>query len=181
MSYHCSSLPKLLVSQGLFPTAPSQPRLTISIEFLAFYCALFKRSCNAINALALALNVHYVRRGYRMTNHKVRMYLRLICCTDTSGLQGETVHEPFWRSLGRAVQWFDMLHVTLGSGRDERRLEMSRDEGSLKGVFKGSGCWGLPQRLLATIGCTRGSKVYSRSTHSRVVRGLLEIQGSREN
>ena len=35
--------------------------------------------------------------------------------------------------------------VTLGSGGDEHRLEMTRGEGSLKGVFKGQGCWGLPQ------------------------------------
>ena len=126
MSCHCSSLPKLLVSQGLFPTAPSQPRLAISIEFLAFYRALFERSCDAINALALALNAHYVRRGYRMTNHKVRMYLRLICCTDTSGLQGETIHEPFRRSLGHAVQWFDMLQLKVDS-RVEHIIASCRD------------------------------------------------------
>lgn len=46
-----------------------------SLEFLAFYRALFERSCDAINALALALNARYVRRGYRMTNHKVRTFL----------------------------------------------------------------------------------------------------------
>ena len=56
-----------------------------------------------------------------------------------------------------------------------------RGRGSLKGVFKGQGCWGLPQRLLATVGCIRGSKIYTRSAHLRVVWGLLEIQRSREN
>ena len=47
----------------------------------------------------------------------------------------------------------------LGLGRDKRRLEMTKGEGSLKGVFKGQGCWGLPQRLLATISCSRSFKV----------------------
>ena len=28
----------------------------------------------------------------------------------------------------------------------------------MKGVFKGYECWGLPQQLLATIGCIRGFK-----------------------
>ena len=28
----------------------------------------------------------------------------------------------------------------------------------MRGVFKERGCWGLPQRLLATIGCVRGFK-----------------------
>ncbi|KIO06299.1 hypothetical protein M404DRAFT_139058, partial [Pisolithus tinctorius Marx 270] len=52
-------LPQLLLCSGLFPTAPSQPRLAISVELLAFYQALFERSCNSINALASALNTHY--------------------------------------------------------------------------------------------------------------------------
>ena len=32
----------------------------------------------------------------------------------------------------------------------------------MKGVFKGQGCWGLPQLLLATIGCVRGFKGYDK-------------------
>ena len=28
----------------------------------------------------------------------------------------------------------------------------------MKGIFKGHRCWGLPQQLLATIGCIRGFK-----------------------
>ena len=49
----------------------------------------------------------------------------------------------------------------------------------MKGVFKNEGCWGLPQQLLATIGCYEEFKDegLQRSIHSRVVRRLREIQG----
>ncbi|KIJ58586.1 hypothetical protein HYDPIDRAFT_34030 [Hydnomerulius pinastri MD-312] len=97
----CASLPQVLLHHGLFPTAPSQPRMAVSIELLAFYRALFKRSCDAINALAAALNSHYTQRGFRMT-----------------GRDGNRVQEPFRRSLGHAVQWFDVLQVEV-----ENRVE----------------------------------------------------------
>ena len=62
---------------------------------------------------------------------------------------------------------------------DSRR---ERGKGSLKGFFKGQGCWGLPQ---LTLGNDRLRKSFSRfktkSAHSRVVRRLLEIRKSREN
>ncbi|KIK94716.1 hypothetical protein PAXRUDRAFT_142280, partial [Paxillus rubicundulus Ve08.2h10] len=60
----CASLQQVLVYHGLFPTAPSQPCMGISVELLSFYWALFKCSCNAINALASALNSHYTCRGF---------------------------------------------------------------------------------------------------------------------
>ncbi|KAI5995709.1 hypothetical protein EDC04DRAFT_2585836, partial [Pisolithus marmoratus] len=53
-------LPQLLVCNGLFPTAPSQLRMAISVELLGFYCALFKRTCDAINALASVLHAQYI-------------------------------------------------------------------------------------------------------------------------
>ncbi|KIM68025.1 hypothetical protein SCLCIDRAFT_106196 [Scleroderma citrinum Foug A] len=52
---------QVLVNAGLFPTAPSQPHMAVSIDLLAFYRSLFERSCDAINALASALHTHYVR------------------------------------------------------------------------------------------------------------------------
>jgi len=55
----CATLPQLLVRSGLFPTAPFQPRMAVSVKLLAFYRALFERSCDAINALASALHTHY--------------------------------------------------------------------------------------------------------------------------
>ncbi|KAI5990332.1 hypothetical protein F5J12DRAFT_907598 [Pisolithus orientalis] len=51
LSCTCTSLPQLLLCSGLFPTAPSQPHLAISVELLAFYQALFEHSCDLINAL----------------------------------------------------------------------------------------------------------------------------------
>ncbi|KAG1898086.1 uncharacterized protein F5891DRAFT_956107, partial [Suillus fuscotomentosus] len=54
-------LPQVLVHHGLFLTAPSQPRMAVSVDLLAFYCALFECSCDAINALASALKSHYSR------------------------------------------------------------------------------------------------------------------------
>ncbi|KAH7905205.1 hypothetical protein BJ138DRAFT_975864, partial [Hygrophoropsis aurantiaca] len=92
---------QILVHHGLFPSSPSQPRMAVSMELLSFYRALFERSCDAINALASALNNFYIRRGFRMTNSK-----------------GEAITEPFRRSLGQAVQWFDVLQVTI-----DRQLE----------------------------------------------------------
>jgi hypothetical protein len=47
--------------------------MAVSTELLAFYRTLFERSCDAVNALASALQTHYVRRGFRMTNAKVHM------------------------------------------------------------------------------------------------------------
>ncbi|KAG2742874.1 hypothetical protein P692DRAFT_201724506, partial [Suillus brevipes Sb2] len=64
-------LAQVLVHHGLFPTAPSQPRMAISIDLLAFYRALFERSCDAIHALASALKTHYSRRGFQMTHKDV--------------------------------------------------------------------------------------------------------------
>ncbi|KAI6011172.1 hypothetical protein EDC04DRAFT_2959313 [Pisolithus marmoratus] len=55
----CSTLPQTLISHGLFPTAPSQPRMAVSVELLSFYHALFKWFCNAINALTAALSTYY--------------------------------------------------------------------------------------------------------------------------
>ncbi|KIJ59524.1 hypothetical protein HYDPIDRAFT_100539, partial [Hydnomerulius pinastri MD-312] len=80
-----------LVHFGFFPTVPSQPRMAVSIELLAFYCALFEQSCDAINTLTSALHTHYVWRGFRVVN--------------------KTVQDPFRCGLGFAVQWYDVLQV----------------------------------------------------------------------
>lgn len=66
-----STTAQVLVHHGFFPTAPSQPRMAVSVELLAFYRALFERSCDAINALASALHTYYIRRVYRMVNKNV--------------------------------------------------------------------------------------------------------------
>ncbi|KAG1721817.1 uncharacterized protein EDB91DRAFT_1023552, partial [Suillus paluster] len=64
-------LAQVLVHHGLFPTAPSQPCMAISVNLLTFYCALFEHSCNAILALASALKTHYAHRCFQMINADV--------------------------------------------------------------------------------------------------------------
>ncbi|KAG9309036.1 hypothetical protein JVU11DRAFT_11032 [Chiua virens] len=70
--------------------------MAVSVELLAFYRALFERSCDAVNAMAAALHSHYLYRGFRI-----------------SSPQGHTIQEPFRRSLGQAIQWFDIVNVEL--------------------------------------------------------------------
>jgi len=70
-------LPQTLVHHGLFPTAPAQPQMAISVELLSFYRALFEHSCDAVNALAAALSTYYTRQGFRVMNHKVSVIIPL--------------------------------------------------------------------------------------------------------
>ena len=53
------------------------------------------------------------------------------------------------------------LNLLLCLARIETNVDSKamRDEGSLKGIFKGQGCWGLPQQLLATDGRLGSFKV----------------------
>lgn len=67
----CEPVHEVLVRNGLFPTAPTQPRMAISILLLDFLNALFEHSCEAVNAQASALNTFYGRRGFRLLNNKV--------------------------------------------------------------------------------------------------------------
>ncbi|KIJ06793.1 hypothetical protein PAXINDRAFT_91464, partial [Paxillus involutus ATCC 200175] len=64
-------LAQVLIHFGLFPTSPSQPCMAVSVDLLAFYRALFERSCDAINALASGLHTHYTRCGFHMVNKAV--------------------------------------------------------------------------------------------------------------
>ena len=61
----------------------------------------------------------------------------------------------------------------------EGRLRRTRYKGDLRGFLKRRRCWGLPQLLLATVGCYEEFKVEGLrgSVHSRVVRRLREVQG----
>ncbi|KAG1718866.1 uncharacterized protein EDB91DRAFT_1066164, partial [Suillus paluster] len=71
-------LPQVLIHHGLFPTAPLQPRIAVSLELLSFYRALFEHSCNTINALAAALKTHYTRRGFQLTDSHVSLWFRCL-------------------------------------------------------------------------------------------------------
>ena len=90
----CSTLPHTLISHGLFPTAPTQPWMAISIELLSFFHAIFKCSCNMTHTLAAALSTYYARRGFRVTDHKVSDIHRLfILIPDCSMHKGHTVRD----------------------------------------------------------------------------------------
>ncbi|OSD02619.1 hypothetical protein PYCCODRAFT_1410600 [Trametes coccinea BRFM310] len=88
----CRSITQVLVSKGLFPTSPTQPRVAISIDLLDFYFALFERSADAVSALASALKTFYQRRGFPIL-----------------GSNGEPVQDPFRRGMSNAIQWYDHL------------------------------------------------------------------------
>ncbi|PPQ73357.1 hypothetical protein CVT26_015449 [Gymnopilus dilepis] len=92
----CRSVAQVLVRNGLFPTAPSQTRMAISIELLGFYTAHFEHACDAVNALAASLNAFYNGRGFYMVD-----------------AQGEKFKEPFRKGLGYAFQWLDQLRSVI--------------------------------------------------------------------
>jgi hypothetical protein len=45
--------------------------MAVSIHLLDFYHALFERTCDAVTAMANALNTFYTRRGFILRNRKV--------------------------------------------------------------------------------------------------------------
>lgn len=70
----CEPLAVILIKNGLFPCAPSQPKQAIHIPLLDFYQALFERSCDAVNALVSALATHYTRRGFPVRHSNVSAF-----------------------------------------------------------------------------------------------------------
>ena len=73
----CLTISQLLVHHGLFPTAPSQPRMAISIELLDFFRCLFEQSCDATNALLVAIQSFYACRGFILKNAWVGSFYSL--------------------------------------------------------------------------------------------------------
>lgn len=67
----CAGLPQQLMVNGLFPTAPKQPRMAVSVDLLDLYKALFERSCDAIQAMTSALRTFYERRGFCLLDEEV--------------------------------------------------------------------------------------------------------------
>ncbi|KAI6013876.1 hypothetical protein EDC04DRAFT_2579061 [Pisolithus marmoratus] len=57
------------------------PQMTMSVELLSFYHALFKQLCDTINALAATPSTYYGRQGFHMTNQKVGETMLLSICT----------------------------------------------------------------------------------------------------
>ncbi|KII83206.1 hypothetical protein PLICRDRAFT_58527 [Plicaturopsis crispa FD-325 SS-3] len=61
----CTSLPEVIISIGMFPTSPTQPRVAVSIPLLDFYYALFECSGDAVTAMAAAIQGEPVRHPFR--------------------------------------------------------------------------------------------------------------------
>ncbi|KAK1234210.1 hypothetical protein PQX77_002586 [Marasmius sp. AFHP31] len=92
----CKGLPQVLITHGLFPTSPSQPRMAISLELLEFYRSLSQHASDAVTALASGLTMVYRRRGFRLL-----------------GAAGEALSDPIRRALGNSLQWYDTLLVEI--------------------------------------------------------------------
>ncbi|KAJ7349919.1 hypothetical protein DFH08DRAFT_696584 [Mycena albidolilacea] len=67
----------LLVQNGVFPASPTKVQTGISIDLLGIYRALFERSCDAVTALASALQTIYQRFGFPV--HAQRVSCSFIC------------------------------------------------------------------------------------------------------
>ncbi|TFK61292.1 hypothetical protein BDN72DRAFT_863712 [Pluteus cervinus] len=100
---HCSCVTagEQLVSNGLFPAAPTAPKIAFSVELLEFYRALFEQSCDAVASIATALYNFYHRRGFSILTKR-----------------GSLMKDPFRRGLGTAVLWYDTLRVQIDSEVD---------------------------------------------------------------
>ncbi|EMD30807.1 hypothetical protein CERSUDRAFT_60815 [Gelatoporia subvermispora B] len=111
---HCTPLVHVLVTSGMFPTSPTQPRIAVSIDLLEFYFAIFERSGDAVTALARAMRNYYTRRGWRVLDDKVcqfRQYLYEHVANAIS--QGVPMLDPFRKPLGYAIQWYDSTRVLI--------------------------------------------------------------------
>ncbi|EAU89215.2 hypothetical protein CC1G_03480 [Coprinopsis cinerea okayama7 len=88
----CHHPVEALVRYGLFPTAPTQPRMAIYMPLLDLYNAIFEKTCDAIYAISGALQTYYEKRGFVLLNRK-KEYAK------------DGLRKPF----GLAVQWYDRL------------------------------------------------------------------------
>ncbi|KAJ7922305.1 hypothetical protein B0H13DRAFT_1471900, partial [Mycena leptocephala] len=61
----------LLVQHGVFPASPNRPNVSVSLDVLDLYRAMFERSCDTITALAAALHTIYDRRGFTVVSERV--------------------------------------------------------------------------------------------------------------
>ncbi|KAJ2913948.1 hypothetical protein MD484_g6465, partial [Candolleomyces efflorescens] len=98
----CESACHVLVRNGLFPTAPTNPRQAVSLELLDLFLALTERSSDAVTAMATALNTTYRNRGFVAMNSK-----------------GKRIKEPFRKGLGYALQWYDCARVEIERLKDQ--------------------------------------------------------------
>lgn len=59
-----------------------------------------------------------MRRGYRILNAKASLSYRYMV-SKSNCLQGDTVQDPFRRSLGHAIQWYDCLRLDVDKQIEE--------------------------------------------------------------
>lgn len=76
--------------------------MAVSIHLLDFYCALFERSCEAVNALAAALHSFYTQRGFDVLDISVSSSLVILYLNQLSfrvlaskNLSDEALDMPF--------------------------------------------------------------------------------------
>ncbi|KAJ7735882.1 hypothetical protein B0H14DRAFT_2639072 [Mycena olivaceomarginata] len=90
----CKPVALLLVENGVFPVSPTKVQTGVSIDLLEVYRALFERSCDAITALASALQTIYNRRGFRVSAQRN---------------PDQRAKDPFRKLLGQAVLWYSNI------------------------------------------------------------------------
>jgi hypothetical protein len=127
----CETTPQVLVKNGLFPTALSQPRITVSVNVLDFYRALFEQACDAVNAFATPLHKFYIGRGFCVLNNSVSD-ISTLCLRVFKSLQGNSIRDPFRRSIGHASQWYDLLKTDIDQHLEETLLQAERQILSIK-------------------------------------------------
>lgn len=64
--------------------------MAVSIDILNFYHALFERSCDAVNAMAGAMNTFYTRRGFVLLDKHVSDFISLGLNSLITGFAGQT-------------------------------------------------------------------------------------------
>lgn len=138
---------QLLVERGFFPTAPNQPRLAISIDFLEFYYALFEHTGDAVTAITSALSKFYARRGFPVKNEQV-CYQSFESLTPRRVLnvtlhQGDPIKDPFRRAFGSAIQWFDTVKIIIKSSI-QKAIEAAHQQVDASRASPSSPTWNQP-------------------------------------
>jgi hypothetical protein len=120
-SCSCHSLASILVEHGFFPTAPNQPRIAISIDFLELYHALFEHTGDAVTAMSAALSKFYLRRGYPVNNKKVRLSHCKLSVTYVSPGRAHKGSVPPWVRVSRTMVRLLKSHgAQIGRGRHRK-------------------------------------------------------------
>ncbi|KAJ7828048.1 hypothetical protein B0H14DRAFT_2367259, partial [Mycena olivaceomarginata] len=85
------------------------PKTGVSINLLKVYCALFERSCDAINALSSALHTIYDQCGFQIMS----ILMLQPDLTLPAQKPGMLLKDPFRTGLQQAVQWYSNLRTAL--------------------------------------------------------------------